>query len=103
LKLDYDVVEYLKKMKANITVFELCKIKQMREQLREALQDIQGPQNVVVGNSKATPKWKSTKSTKTIKALSVANTYSVESKEKTIMEEKKPNCRADGDLIGRRS
>ena len=26
LKLDYDVVEYLKKMKANITVFDLCKI-----------------------------------------------------------------------------
>ena len=26
LKLDYDVVEYLKKMKFNITVFELCKI-----------------------------------------------------------------------------
>ena len=26
LKLDYDVMEYLKKMKANITMFELCKI-----------------------------------------------------------------------------
>ena len=33
LKLDYDVVEDLKKMKGNITVFESCKIKQLREQL----------------------------------------------------------------------
>ena len=33
LKLDYSVVEDLKKMKANITVFELCKITQLREQL----------------------------------------------------------------------
>ena len=35
LKLDYDVVEDLRKMKANITVFELCKITQLREQLRD--------------------------------------------------------------------
>ena len=33
LKLDYSVVEDLKKMKANIIVFELCKITQLREQL----------------------------------------------------------------------
>ena len=33
LKLDYSVVEDLKKMNANITVFELCKITQLREQL----------------------------------------------------------------------
>ena len=33
LKLDYDVVEDLKKMKANITVFELCKTTQLREKL----------------------------------------------------------------------
>ena len=31
LKLDYDVVEDLKKMKDNITVFKLCKIRQLRE------------------------------------------------------------------------
>ena len=31
LKIDYDVVEELKKMKANITMFELCKITQPRE------------------------------------------------------------------------
>ena len=43
LKLDCGVVEDLKKMKANITVFELCKITQLREQLREVLQHIQGP------------------------------------------------------------
>ena len=42
LKLDYDVVEDLKKMKANIMVFELCKITQLREKLHETLQNIQG-------------------------------------------------------------
>ena len=31
LKLDYDVVEDLKKMKENIIVFELCKITQLGE------------------------------------------------------------------------
>jgi hypothetical protein len=56
LKLDYDVVEDLKKMKANITVFELCKITQLREQLRDALQTIQGPQDVVISNMKVTMK-----------------------------------------------
>jgi hypothetical protein len=33
LKLDYSVVEDLKKMKSNITVFELCKITQLMEKL----------------------------------------------------------------------
>ena len=33
LKLDYSVVEDLKKMNSNITVVELCKITQLREQL----------------------------------------------------------------------
>ena len=74
LKLDYSVVEDLKKMNANITVFELCKITQLREQLREVLQHIQGPQDVLVGNSKVTPKGKSIKATKTFKASSVTNT-----------------------------
>ena len=32
-KLDYCVVEYLKKMKENITMFELFKITQLREKL----------------------------------------------------------------------
>ena len=50
LKLDYSVVEDLKKMKANTIVFELCKITQLREQLQEALQHIQGPQDMLVGN-----------------------------------------------------
>ena len=31
LKLDYDAVEDLNKMKSNITMFELCKITQLRE------------------------------------------------------------------------
>ena len=31
LKLDYDVVEYLKKMKVNITILKLCTITQLRE------------------------------------------------------------------------
>ena len=63
LKLDYDVVEDLKKMKANIIVFELCKITQLREQLRDALQTIQAPQDVMKNNSKATPKENNVKTT----------------------------------------
>ena len=56
LKLDYDVVESLNKMKANITVFELCNITQLRKQSHGALQHIQGSQDVMVGNTKATLK-----------------------------------------------
>ena len=58
---------------------------------------------MVVGNSKATPKGKSIKPTKTVKVLSVANTSNVEDKEKTTMEEKRPNPRMDGALIGIKS
>ena len=47
-KLDFSVVEDLKKMKANIIVFELCKITQLREKLWEVLQHIQGPQDLLV-------------------------------------------------------
>ena len=43
LKLDYVVMEDLKKMKTDIIVFELCKITQLREQLHKFLQHIQGP------------------------------------------------------------
>ena len=67
------------------------------------LQHIQGPQDVLVGNLKVTPKGKSTKSIKTVKALSVAKTSNVENKEKTTMEEKRPNPRADVALIGIKS
>jgi hypothetical protein len=67
LKLDYSVVEYLKKMNANIIVFELCKITQLREKLQEVLQHIQGPHDVLVGNSKMTLKGKSIKATKSFK------------------------------------
>ena len=103
LKLDYSVVEDLKKMKTNIIVFELCKITQLRQQLGEVLQHIQDPQDLLVGNSKVTLKGKSTKATKAVKAFSVANTSNVENKEKTTMEGKRPNPRADGTLIGRKS
>ena len=75
----------------------------MREQLREVLQHIQGPQDVLVGNSKMTPKGKSIKSTDIFKASSVTNTLNVEGKEITTIEEKKPNPREDGMLIGRKS
>ena len=67
------------------------------------LQHIQGPQDVLVGNSKVTLKGMSIKSTKTFKASSVTNTSNVEDRERTTMEEKKPNPRADGMLIGRKS
>ena len=88
LKLDYDVVEDLNKMKANITVFELCKITQLREHVRESLQHIQGPQDVVVGNSKVEPKEKNVKTTKIVKTSSVANTSSMETKEKQLTKKR---------------
>jgi hypothetical protein len=55
---------------------------------------------VLVGNLKATLKGKSRKSIRTVKALSVINTSNVENKERTTMEVKRPNPRADGALIG---
>ena len=74
LNLDYDVVEYFKKMKANITLFELCKITQLREQLREDLQHIKGHQDVMVGNTKETLKVKHVKVNQSTKSSSVSNT-----------------------------
>jgi hypothetical protein len=104
LKLDYDVVEDFKNMKANITIFELCKITQLREQLRDALQTSQAPQDVVNSNSKATPKEKNVKTTKVVKTSTIANTSNVDNTEKTTEEEvRKPNPRTDGALIGKRS
>ena len=89
-------------MKVNITIFELCKITQLREHLREALKHIQGPEDVVVCNSKVTSKEKYVKTIKTIKASNVTSTSSIENKEKTTEEEKKLNLRVDGALIGRK-
>ena len=51
LKLDYDVVEELNKMRENITVFELFNITQLREKLQDALQHIQGFEDVAISNS----------------------------------------------------
>jgi hypothetical protein len=90
-------------MKENITVFELCKITQLREQLRDALQHIQGPQDAVIGNSKEAQKEKNVKTTKQVKTLSVTNISSTKNKEKTTEEEKRLNPRSDGALIGRKS
>ena len=56
-----------------------------------------------VGNSKVTPKGKSRKTTKTFKASSATNTLNVEDKERTTIEERKPNPRADGRLRKSRS
>ena len=58
---------------------------------------------MVIGNSKATPKEKNVKITKTNKTLSVANTSSMENKEKAAKEENRLNPRADGALICRKS
>ena len=58
---------------------------------------------MLVGTSKVTPKGKSIKATKTFKASSVTNTLNVKDKERTTMEERKPNPRADGMLMGRKS
>ena len=58
---------------------------------------------MIVGNSKVIPKVKNMKTTKIVKSLSVAKNSSVENKEKTIVEEKRPYTRVDGELIGRKS
>ena len=58
---------------------------------------------MLVGKSKSTLKGKSIKDTKTFKASNVANTSNVEDKERTTMEERKPNPRADGMLFRRKS
>ena len=58
---------------------------------------------MVVGNSKEMPNEKNVKTTKIVKSSSVINTSSMDNKEKTSEEEKKPNPRADGELIGRKS
>ena len=92
--MDYDVVEDLKKMKANITVFELCKITQLREQLRDALQTIQGPQAVVISNSKATPKEKNVKDTNVVKTSTVANTSNSDNKEDNRGRSKKTESKS---------
>jgi hypothetical protein len=58
---------------------------------------------VLVSNSKVTPKGKSIKVTETFKASSVTKTSNVEGNERTTMEERKLNPRADGILIRRKS
>jgi hypothetical protein len=58
---------------------------------------------VVVGNSKVTPKEKSTKSTKIVKTTSVTSTSSVENEEKTTMDKKQLDPKVDGVLIERKS
>ena len=90
-------------MKENIILFELWKLTQLREQLREALQHIQSPQDVAIGNSKVTLKRKNTKATKSTKTISVTSTSSVENKEMTTMNKKKHNPKVDGALIRRNS
>ena len=74
----------------------------MREQLRYALQHIQGPEDVVVGKLKVTPKEKNVKTTKIVKTSSVEYTSIMENKEKTTEEKNRPNPRDDGALIGRK-
>ena len=58
---------------------------------------------MVIGNSKLTSKENNVKTSKIVKTSTVANTPSIENKEKTIEEVKKPNPRADGALLGRKS
>ena len=76
---------------------------QLRKQLRDALQHIKGPKDVMIGNPKTTPKEKNVKTTKQVKTLSVTNTSSTKNKEKTTEEEKRLNPREDGALIGIKS
>ena len=102
LNLNYDVVEDLKKMKYNINVFDLCKITQLREQLHDSLQHIQGPRDVTFGNMEVTLKIKNVKVNKLTKASSVSNTASVDSKSKTTFNQNKGDPREDGSLIDKK-
>ena len=68
----------------------------MRGQLRDSLQHIQGPQDVVIGNTKEAPNEKNVKTTKSVKTSIVTNTSNMENKENTTKEEKRPNPREDG-------
>ena len=58
---------------------------------------------MVVGNTKAEPKENNVNTTKIAKSSSVANTSSMEYKEKETKKENRLNPRADGALIGRKS
>ena len=102
-KLNYDVVDDLKKIKVNIPLFELHEITTLREQLHEVLQHIQGPQDVEIGNSNVTLKGKNTKATKSTKTSSVASTSCVKIKENTTIDKEKPDPKVDATLIGRKS
>jgi ribonuclease HI len=42
-KLDYNVVEYLKKLKANISIMDICKIPQQKDFLLQALKSVENP------------------------------------------------------------
>ena len=57
---------------------------------------------MAIGNSKETLKGKNTKDTKSSKTSSIMSTSSVENKEKTTMDKKKPNPKVDGALIERK-
>ena len=59
---------------------------------------------MVISNSKETSKEKNVKATKVVKTSTIANTSNSDNKEKTTEEEvRKPDPRADGALIGKRS
>ena len=36
--MEYDIVEYIKKVKANISLFEMCNVPQQKEKLLKALE-----------------------------------------------------------------
>jgi hypothetical protein len=101
--LDYDVVEELKKMKANIIVFELCKITQLWNHYVNLYNIFKGPQDVSVGNEKVTLKGNNAKVTKLTRAPSVTNASSIDNKDKTTCDQKKGDPRVDGALIEKKS
>jgi hypothetical protein len=47
-KLEYNVVEYLKKLKANISVMDVCRIPQQKDFLLQALNLVGNPTNEIV-------------------------------------------------------
>jgi hypothetical protein len=54
-KIDYNIVEYLKKLKENISVMDMCRIPQQKDFLLQALKSIENPMTSTGQGGNLTP------------------------------------------------
>jgi hypothetical protein len=54
-KLDYNIVEDLKKLKANISIMDMCRIPQQKDSLLQALRSIENPMTIAEQGGNITP------------------------------------------------